>query len=127
MRFSLRDRLIFINVIVAHQNQVVEVPDVIVDTGSATTVLSADYIESIGITPEPRDRLYTVRGIGGVEVVFSRQIDTLRIGSREVNHCLLEIGGMDYGFAINGILGMDILLQTRAIIDLAREELIFDR
>ncbi len=30
----------------------------------------------------------------------------------------VEIGGMDYGFDINGILGMDYLVQTNSNIDL---------
>lgn len=30
------------------------------------------------------------------------------------------VGGMDYGFEINGILGMDFLKRARAIIDLGK-------
>jgi hypothetical protein len=30
----------------------------------------------------------------------------------------VEIGGVDYGFAINGILGMDFLRATGAIVNL---------
>lgn len=35
----------------------------------------------------------------------------------------IEVGVMDYGLAINGILGMDFLIETGAIIDLARMEI----
>lgn len=35
----------------------------------------------------------------------------------------IEVGVMDYGFDINGILGMDFLIETGAIIDLARMEI----
>ncbi len=31
----------------------------------------------------------------------------------------VEIGGMEYGFAINGILGMDYLTRVGAIINLS--------
>ena len=30
----------------------------------------------------------------------------------------VDIGGMDYGFDINGILGTDFLIQSGAILDL---------
>jgi hypothetical protein len=30
----------------------------------------------------------------------------------------IHIGAMDYGFPIQGILGLDFLLQVRAVIDL---------
>ncbi|GEM_PF-2184473 len=44
--------------------------------------------------------------------------------SLQVKQCCLhnfeiEIGGMDYGFEINGILGMDFLIRAKAIIKLA--------
>ena len=35
----------------------------------------------------------------------------------------LEIGGMDYGFEINGLLGMDLLTRVGAIINLDRLQL----
>jgi len=49
------------------------------------------------------DVLYTIRGVGGTEAVFSRRIDRLQLGDREVVDFEVEIGGMDYGFEINGI------------------------
>jgi hypothetical protein len=51
-------------------------------------------------------------------VVFSRQVDYLQLGERRLTDFEIEVGGMDYGFAINGILGMDFLTNARAIIDL---------
>lgn len=39
----------------------------------------------------------------------------------------IEIGAMDYGFPINGILGMDLLIQTRAVIDLNHLVVEFER
>lgn len=35
----------------------------------------------------------------------------------------VEIGWMDYGFSLQGIVGLDFLLKTRAVIDLADLEL----
>jgi len=35
----------------------------------------------------------------------------------------IEVGAMDYGFDLDGIIGMDFLSQVGAIIDLAKLEI----
>jgi hypothetical protein len=50
--------------------------------------------------------------------VFSRRIDYLAVGDRALNGFEVEIGGMDYGFEIKGILGMDFLTRAGAVLDL---------
>jgi len=45
------------------------------------------------------------------------------MGTVEVNDFEIEIGAMDYGFGIEGIIGMDFLRQGKIIIDLERLEL----
>lgn len=125
MELTLRDGLLFVSIAIVHNSRSCIVPDVIVDTGSATTMLSSDHVAAISIVPKPKDVLYTIRGIGGIEVVFSRCFNHIWIGLYTVDDFDVEIGGMDYGFSINGILGMDFLLKTGAVIDLNRLELTF--
>jgi len=102
----------------AYQGQAEEIQAVLVDTGSATTILVADLVASINIFPLPDDLLFTIRGVGGSEVVFTRKLDYLQVGDRRLPDFAVEIGGMDYGFEINGILGMDFLMKAGAVIDL---------
>jgi predicted aspartyl protease len=118
MRLTLKDNLPFVQVTVTYQDAELTISDVLLDTGSAATILAADQVARIGIAPEPPDVLYTIRGVGGIETVFTRRIERLRIGQREVTDFELEVGGMDYGFEIQGILGMDFLVQAGAIINL---------
>jgi hypothetical protein len=42
----------------------------------------------------------------------------LAVGDHGLDNFDVEIGEMDYGFEIGGIVGMDFLRTTRAIIDL---------
>ncbi|MBI4816281.1 MAG: retropepsin-like domain-containing protein [Deltaproteobacteria bacterium] len=58
-----------------------EIPEVLVDTGSASTIVSADFVESIGVVVEPDDMLRVVRGVGGREIVFSRRFDGIQKGT----------------------------------------------
>lgn len=97
------------------------------DTGSGGTILSADALSNIGIVPEPEDTLHTIFGVGGSEVVFTRKIDELRVGTFLAKRFEIEIGGMDYGFDIQGILGMDFLVSAGAIIDLEELEITFTK
>jgi hypothetical protein len=89
-----------------------------VDTGSENTVLAGDVVAAIHLVPLPTDLVYTIRGIGGIETVFGRQVDYFQIGERILTDFSIQIGSMDYGFEINGILGMDFLTQAGAIINL---------
>lgn len=125
MQLTLRDDLILIPVTVMYQGREIAVPDVVVDTGSATTMLSTDVVAQIGIVPELYDVLHVIRGIGGAEVVFSRRVDRLQAGPRAVEQFEIEVGGIDDVFDINGILGMDFLLCTGAIINLSTLQLDF--
>lgn len=47
-----------------------------------------------------------------------RHVDRLVVGETALANFEVEIGGMDYGFSIKGILGMDFLRGTQAIVDL---------
>ena len=71
MRLTLKDDLPFVQVTGAYQGAALEISHVLVDTGSASTILSADQVTRIGIVPEPSDIFYTIRGVGGIETVFT--------------------------------------------------------
>ena len=55
--------------------------------------------------------------------MFTKRVDRLSVGDLQVNDFQIEVGAMDYGFDIDGIIGMDFLIQVGAIIDLAKLEI----
>ncbi len=126
MNLELRHKLPFVSASLDHQGGSVELKPVLIDTGSASTVLSADAVEAVGITPRPDDIINKLRGIGGTEVVYMRIVDRLSVGEASVSNFEVEVGGMDYGFEIEGILGMDFLRQTGAVISLKNLTIQFD-
>jgi predicted aspartyl protease len=73
----------------------IEIPGVLIDTGSASTILAAHRVAEAGIEPEMSDTLYTIRGVGGTEAVFSRRVDLLQVGPSTVTDFEIEVGGMD--------------------------------
>jgi hypothetical protein len=75
MRLEVEGSLPFVAVRVGYRGAEVVIRKMLVDTGSAGTLLSVDAVASIGLFPLAEDSLHTIRGIGGSEVVFSRRVD----------------------------------------------------
>ncbi len=125
MKLALKHDLPFTTANLSYRGRSLEIQHILIDTGSASSVFATDAVTELGIIPSPDDRLRFLRGVGGTESVFTRDIDRLGVGETAVHGFRIEVGGMDYGFEINGILGMNFLLQTRAVIDLRTKELSF--
>ena len=118
MKLTLAGDLAFATATLTYRGAMIDVPDVLIDTGAASSVINADYAAEVGILLDRTDRLRMLRGVGGREFVFVRRIDRLAIGDHGLDDFEIEVGEMDYGFEIGGILGMDFLRAASAIIDL---------
>ncbi len=93
---------------------------VLIDTGSGSTVVSTDLAETIGIVAEENDMIYRISGVGGSEFVYSKTVDSVKIGDMKAENFSLEIGAMNYGFKLEGIIGLDLLQQIKAIINIGK-------
>lgn len=93
MLLTLRNNLPFTAVTVTNAGVVKEIAGVLIDTGSATTVLSAAIAAELGIVPAPSDRIRMLRGVGGHEMVFNRRVDRFQVGDRELEQLAIEIAG----------------------------------
>lgn len=117
MQLNLNYDIPFVNLVLAYKGKRINVDNVLVDTGSARSVFAADIVNTLGIYYEPDDMIETVRGVGGIETVFERAIDMIQVDDYELAEFTIQVGGMDYGFDIKGILGMDFLAQSQAILN----------
>jgi len=123
MKIRLQDGLPYVTASLIYQGQQLSFGNVLLDTGSAGAIFSTDKVLTVGLTYEPDDRVHRIRGVGGAEFIFTKQVDCLAVGDLRVNDFQIEVGAMDYGFDIDGIIGMDFLIQIGAIIDLAKLEM----
>jgi predicted aspartyl protease len=119
MSIRIHDGLPYVTVTLWYQGRSLTLSNVLVDTGSAGTVFAADAVLAVGLQYEAQDAVYRIRGVGGAEFVFAKQIERLSLGPLQVNDFVIEVGAMDYGLDLDGILGMDFLLHVGAVIDLA--------
>lgn len=123
MKIQMRHGLPFVSVTLRHGEHDLEVHDLLLDTGSAGTVFSADSLLAIGLVYEPDDPIHRIRGVGGSEFVFLKQVDLVTIGELHISNFAVEGGAMDYGFGIKGVVGTDFFVAAGAIIDLRMLEL----
>ncbi|CAH8704943.1 retropepsin-like domain-containing protein [Paenibacillus thiaminolyticus] len=78
---------------------------------------NADVVREIGMVPEKQDIVDIMGGVGGVEYVYTKYVDAIKIGQVVVNNYKIEIESMDYGMEIHGIIGSDLLKEVGAKID----------
>ncbi len=116
----LEHGLLFVSASLTHSGKQIRCEKALIDTGSLGTIFSIEKVLDIGIRPEPDDAVRELRGVGGTEFVFIRQLDKLCLGDFQMTDFEIEIGAMDYGIDIDGIIGLNFLLQAKAKIDLER-------
>ncbi len=119
MNIRLQYGLPFVTVTLRFRGQSLVFNNVLLDTGSASTIFPIEKVLTIGIYPESDDLIHRIRGVGGTEFVFSKRVDQLELNGLIVSNFEIEVGAMAYGFELDGIIGMDFLLATSAHIDLA--------
>lgn len=109
----------FIEVLVNFRGRQMKLNNVLIDTGSAGTIFNVNRLEEIGVKPEANDVTRTIRGIGGLEFVYTKNIDQIVISEQiKTNNFLVELGSMDYGLDIDGIIGYDFMKEIELVIDL---------
>lgn len=113
-----KDGLLLTDMEVSYRGKLLRLKRVPVNTGSGSTIVKIDLAESIGIVAEKNDMIYRISGVGGSEFVFSKTVESIKIGEKETGHFTLEIGAMDYGGELDGIIGLDLLQQVKAVINL---------
>lgn len=69
----------FIEVLVEFRGQRMKLKNVLIDTGSAGTIFNVNKLEEIGVMPETDDVTQTIQGVGGVEFIYTKNIDQILI------------------------------------------------
>ncbi|MFH0926453.1 MAG: retropepsin-like aspartic protease [bacterium] len=95
----------------------------LIDTGSGGTIFSIDKVLEIGLQIEVDDIIHRIRGVGGAEFIFTKKVDRISVGELHLNDFEIEVGAMDYGFDLKGIIGMNFFERINAIIDFGKLEI----
>jgi hypothetical protein len=122
VKLRLDSGLPFVTIEVGWEQSSLTLDPVLLDTGSASTLLSADRLSKLGIKLEPEDPIHRIVGVGGGEFVYCKRLPWVSLGNCRALDFPIEIGAMSYGFRIDGILGMDFMQQLGLLIDLHKLE-----
>lgn len=124
MKINILYGLPFVKLEIQYQGKRLILNKVLIDTGSAGTIFNANVVDEIGVVPEENDTVDTIRGVGGVEYVYVKNFERITLGEIVQENFQIEIGNMDYGIEIDGILGFDFIQSSKIVID-AKELLVY--
>jgi len=117
IKLRLLHELPIVGIDVVFKGKKLYLENVLLDTGSAGTIFDADVVADIGVRPEDTDQTAILHGIGGTEIVFTKWFDSVTLGDSSVSPCKIQIGAMDYGIEIQGIVGFDFIRAANLVIE----------
>jgi len=121
MNIEYRDGLLFIDIELFYKGQYKAINNVVIDTGASSSIISPDCVDDIDIYADVNDRIMQYYGVGGsTHSAFIKQIDEIKIGSKSIKNIDIDIdfGLIDSTGEINGLIGLDVLINIGAIINL---------
>lgn len=117
MNIEYKDGLLFTSIEITYQGKSKLIDNIVIDTGASQSLISQDYVDDIGIKVSGEDEIVTSYGIGGKEHAFIKTVDSVRVGEFFKTTCSLDFTSFRYE-DINGLLGLDLLLDAGFIIDM---------
>lgn len=121
MRIEYSDGLLLASLTITYGDQSKIIDRMAIDTGAAHTIIVSDTVDDIGITFKIGDTINRSFGIGGTDYAFEKTVDSLEFGGVQMTSKRLDFGQIDWD--INGLIGLDILIPGRFIIDLDNMEI----
>ena len=118
MRVYIFDRLICTDITITFNGKSKVLKNVVIDTGAAQSIINSQFVTDLGIAPNFQDKVIKTRGIGGELKFFYRNVDELKIGNFVFKNLEIDFGEIDPKGEISGLIGLDILNNIRAIIDI---------
>ena len=119
-KLSIDEGLLLTDMEIQYKGRNLHLTRVLIDTGSSSSIISSDMAEAIGIFPEAEDPVYRLCGIGGSEIVYSKILDSIKIGHMKAEQMEIEIGAMNYDFQLDGIIGLNLLTRMKAMINIEK-------
>ncbi|WP_427050976.1 retropepsin-like aspartic protease [Paenibacillus sp. TC-CSREp1] len=122
MKVEYREGLLFTEVTVLFNGKTKTINNIVIDTGASHTLISQDEVDDIGIRFGLEDEIVTSYGIGGKEHAFSKRIEGIQVEDFVLRDVPIEFTSFKY-YNINGLLGLDILIKGKFILNLEEFEL----
>lgn len=126
MKIKYKNGLLFIDLEINHNGKSELVKDVVIDTGASHTIISPDAVIELDVSASPDDKFITMYGIGGEHYAYRKNIDSISICNRTINNIEIDFGIIDDNGLINGLIGLDVLINLGVSINLQNFDLKFE-
>jgi len=127
MNMKFQDGLLFTSIQISFRGSTKVIENIVIDTGAAETIISPDAVEDIGVFAELEDSVNSFYGVGGsLHNFFSKNVEKLKLGEVSLEKVKMDFGVIDPKGYINGLLGLDLLMELGAVIDLKKLSLTLD-
>lgn len=113
----IQNQLPFVTVELHANGQKLILDHVLLDTGSAATIFKTEDLARLGVELQPDDPIRSMIGVGGREIVIEKHIEAVALGDLVARPFVIQMGALDYGMPLDGILGLDFLKHVNAIIN----------
>jgi len=119
MKLRIKQNFPYCKIKIYNGKNSINLENVIIDICSSTTMISTDKALEIGLKPELKDKISGILGINGPEFVCEKMLDQINFDNKILNNIKVDIGSLCMD-DIDAIIGMDILLQLKAVIDFGK-------
>lgn len=123
--FKYKNGLLYTDIEILIENKSILVKDIIIDTGASHTIISSSYLEESDIGFNDDDTIVKASGYGGtVQYSVRKLVNKVTYGDITLENIKLDFGEIDPEEKVNGLLGLDFLINANLIIDLVDNLLI---
>lgn len=123
MKLEYRDGLLYTSIQITHHGKTATINNIVVDTGASYCIIEPSAIEDLGLIFTKDDEIETFYGVNSLFSYVKRTADTLKIGDKSVENINFYVGTVDE--SVDGLLGLDVLINSGAVIDLKNLEIKF--
>ncbi len=111
-------QLMYASLKITYRGKSKVIDKLVVDTGAAKSFICIDIVDDINISFEDKDIITTVYGVGGPDNSFQKVLDSIEFGSKVFKGYKIDFGSFHGDYEINGLIGLDILKDSKVTIDL---------
>jgi hypothetical protein len=122
MNIRLKNGLPIVSLTLIHNDQTIQLSNVLFDTGCAATIFDTDLLSRIGIYMDfIHGRAKRMYGVGGTsEVCYEQVIPHLWIEHFQLESFPVQLGSVQEPYGFDGILGIDFMMKTKCKVDFER-------
>lgn len=119
MHIQIKDGLPTIRIKIIYNGRAKILSNVLLDTGSSSTIFDVDSVADIGLVIDPiggkAKRMY---GVGGEsELCYEQKVTNLIIGDYSLNNFQVQLGMTKENYGFECILGVDFMIENKVILD----------